>query len=615
MSTPLIYLETTNLIIEVSGPNRSPSGLASDPVGNAHTVPHFSIKTLGNEQLVRCRWKTPNKQWRDWAPGDPGPLFYEETSYRLVVEGKGGKVPKLSHRDTRLISDVSPLNRNPHILTGNVNFRRQVGRSTFVVSIAESVTLSLTMEVFPSKLDYVADYQAILGEITRISTGLAMEYLRATYSMGTMVEEEGPTKLEWLSILRSQVDELEKALAYVQEHPVCVLTRELGFQKAEKVRRLGPTAIAGIARGCGRGSWLPLGNKGSPLSRIRSSIYVDLVRETLDTPEHRWIRHSLRGVLRGLAEASSFLQVEATQLRRAGRSLLRVRQELSEIQNMESRVSRLLFLRVLQDSDGPIPPHFSSLSLMRQPGYRETFRTLLSLQLGLSVEGEAVELTLKELDRLYEIWCFIRIVHLVTARSASAIDLRDVIAIGNRGIRVSLRQGSHSTISLVAGARTLNIIYNPRYRGLTGEQKPDIVLEIQEDKWPPMYVVFDAKYRVDATDKFSRAFGGPGPPVAAVNVLHRYRDAITLAVEEQGLGRPVVMGVALFPLSESASMEFKQHRFAEALATLGIGALPFLPGNTQLVEEWLETVLDSTPESLAESGPPFLALEHNRSQT
>lgn len=41
-----------------------------------------------------------------------------------------------------------------------------------------------------------------------------------------------------------------------------------------------------------------------------------------------------------------------------------------------------------------------------------------------------------------------------------------------------------------------------------------------------MFVVFDANYRLDLSDRHVAALDSPAPPLDAVNALHRYRDAV-----------------------------------------------------------------------------------------
>ena len=164
------------------------------------------------------------------------------------------------------------------------------------------------------------------------------------------------------------------------------------------------------------------------------------------------------------------------------------------------------------------------------------------------------------------------------------------------------------------GDRQLVLYYNPNYPGLTGDQRPDIVLEFREEGWPRIIVVFDAKYRLRSDPEYVATAGSPGPPIDGVNALHRYRDAIVVN-SEGGPGRPTVKGVALFPLPASAIGTFLDGKLFAALEMLGVGALPFTPTSTEVVANWLLALLELPTPELAQPGLPFLALEHVSSMT
>jgi hypothetical protein len=57
-------------------------------------------------------------------------------------------------------------------------------------------------------------------------------------------------------------------------------------------------------------------------------------------------------------------------------------------------------------------------------------------------------------------------------------------------------------------------------------QKPDIVLSLESEDWPTIRLILDAKYRIDTSGRYLEQMRSPGPPADAINVLHRYRDAI-----------------------------------------------------------------------------------------
>jgi hypothetical protein len=406
--------------------------------------------------------------------------------------------------------------------------------------------------------------------------------------------------------LRHEIDRLAAAIEYIEAHPHRELSAMAERSRIERVRRPSATLIRSVRRGKGFGNWVTIPGIGAAKARVDAR----RAAATLDTAEHRWLRQNLNVLRQQLARTIRETTDEAARRAEKGRMSLRLEQERRELVTLLSRISVLTEGTAIAAGSGEAPFGFSSLTLMGLPGYREAFMSLLSLREGLTLQGDALQTSVKDLDRLYEIWCFLRLAGLLTELSLTEDLASDLFKVSERGLRVDLVRGKKSTITLKKTNQTLRLLYNPTYPGPTGYQQPDIVLQILAPGWPEVFVVLDAKYRVDASLEYRRAFGGPGPPVDAVNALHRYRDAITLFREEQGLGRPVVKGVALFPLSDEAASDFQTHKLWKALATLGIGAIPFIPSQTQLLSEWLSALLSSSMEELSSPGPPFLAFEY-----
>lgn len=595
----LIEVRSTSLQITIYGPVRSSNGVVAE-VG----TPHFSLTSSAQEPPI-AHFQTADGAWIEWHEGEAGPMLFEATNYRIVVEDLGGQAPpRIAHRDPTLLDSIDRV-PNHSIAAGTLNFRQQLGKSTFTITTDVEV-VRLTIEVFPTKLDYSTDYEDILDEVTAAARALALEYLRATHRDGGTRADPGATDLEWLTIVRNEVDRLEGALAYLEQHPHRALERTIQLERVERIGRPSRATLRAIARGRGAGPFLEI----LPGLRSRTKLPSRRAIETLDTPEHRWLRQQLVLVQQRLG--AIFREAQAQLRPRAdGRPQPRRVAELREITRIQERVARLLEGEAIAAANSTAPSDFASLTLLGRPGYREAYRALVTLRLGLSVHGDEVELSVKDLDVLYEAWCFIRIVRLLAAKATEPPRLSDVIRPRTTGgLRVALRQGRSSAVELTVAGSRLVVLYNQTYPGLTGPQRPDIVVEVQHPGWPRMFIVFDAKYRLDATEEYVSSFGGPGPPIDAVNQLHRYRDAIVLAAAGDSVERPVVKGAALFPLA--ADVGFKQHKLWLSLETLGIGAIPFLPDSTELVEGWVESLLAAPPADLAEPGPPFSALEHKR---
>lgn len=597
-SVPLLHVRTSFVTLEIKGPARSRRG----SVGVGAQAARLAVTSTGG--AVNVVWVDAEGDEHTDIDGHEGPSFFEDTTYRLWIKSLiPDRVPVVLHRDPYLLQTVDTY-PSENVCTGPVNFRRQVGLSDLEVRVGHE-TLKVTIEVFPVKLDYEQDYMELLSEVASAARGLALEYLRATYRSGVAHDADYPTNLEWLTLLRNQIDTLQKSLQYINAHPHRSLTREVKDAKLEKIRRADSSIRRAVIRGRGHGPWIHVGSAG----RVRAIIPAMKNQETLDTPEHRWLNLNLTFVRDRLTDLHASVVTEIARYERHNRPVAkRLLSEEKELSEFIGVIKRLLALPIFDDVQAAPPPGFASLTLLSGTGYGDAYRAIMVLRLGLDVSGPSVDLSTMDVHDLYETWCFIQILKQVAALTENVKNIGTLLQVEEAGIRVRLRRGGHSAITYTGANKTIVVSYNPQYAGLTGNQRPDITLRIQHDGWPELVIVFDAKYRLDASEEYRKRFDTAGPPQDAINSLHRYRDAIVVDSVGRGLLRPVVKGAALFPLSKNEAQEYTSSRLSMALEVLGIGALPFLPNNTALVEEWLKSLLALSPEELAEPGPQFAGL-------
>lgn len=550
------------------------------------------------------KWSDSHGTVHTWKPGDPGPRFFEETTYRLRAKSLvSGQVPFLAHRDPLLLRDVD-VYEDDGMCAGPFSFRQQVGVSRLEVRVA-SESLWLQVEVFPTKLSYERDYGEMLHRVASVSRGLAIRFLRSTHRYGTAASAEHVSGVEWLTVLRDEIELLDKAVRHLDAHPHKGLSRRVANTPVEKLKRSDTSVRRAVIRQHGSGPFVQLPD-GLP---VRSAVPAPLAREVLDIPEHQWLRLNLQITRDRLEQFHGAVAAEIRDSeRRSGTAAARLTSELAEIATLGGMLRQLLALPVFAGVDRYPPAGFSSLALLAAPGYAEAYRVLTSLRLGLQVEGDVLAMSVMDLDLLYEVWCFLEVLQFVASVCGSPGELGDLVAIEESGIRVRLGRGVRRSVRFPGRNRGLTLSYNPEFRGLTGNQRPDVVLRFQYADWPDLIVVLDAKYRLDASESYVAEFGTPGPPQDAINALHRYRDAILVESVERGHERPVVKGVALFPLPPDYSSAFRTSRLYKALSEVGVGALPFLPSNTDLVREWLSQLADLPPETLAQPGPPFAGL-------
>lgn len=531
-------------------------------------------------------------------PGQRPPRLFEQRDYRVVVRARerGSRV-ELRHRDPEIVSGILPAEDGVlDLVIGTLNFRGQVGRSRFEVWVDGRLDLAFEVEVCPSKLDYREDYEQILAEVQNLLTALAFEYLRATHT-GAQDSDGPPTALEWALKLRSVIDDLERGLRQVARNPIRALRRDVQTVRAERIRRPDAAVLRAARTGGGEGGWVEV----SPGAKVRERLPTRRAEPTLDTAEHRWLADHLSRTRQRLAQ----LVLEESKRPDSPRQAKAV----AELRTMEGRLDGLLKVEPLAAASEPAKVGFTSLQLLRAPGYREAARALIALQIGLRLDGNALELSLKDVATLYEYWCYLAVLDLVSQRTGQAIDPHELVEVQATGLRVLLKKG-RATIARfrLPGGRQIGVEYNPRYDGhVLLSQQPDIVLAVEEPGRPTVRVVLDAKYRVDASAENTEKLGVVGPPPDAINVLHRYRDAI-LTVEpspDEGsrVARSVVYAASLYPANVSAEA-FEASKLARQLRVVGVGAVPFLPLNREVLGRWLDGLLGLEGWSLAQGAQP-----------
>jgi len=224
----------------------------------------------------------------------------------------------------------------------------------------------------------------------------------------------------------------------------------------------------------------------------------------------------------------------------------------------------------------------------------------------------------KEIHFLYEYWCYLTVIRLIAKITGEQIPVKELISVKQNGLWVQLKRGTSQTVKFASGGRILEVTYNPEYKGdaFIQPQKPDMVLTIHDPHWPTMRLVIDAKYRIETSPSYVKHYGSPGPPQAAVDALHRYRDAILVETGSRGprsetLKRSVIEGVALFPYADIDD-QFRSNHFWKRLKRVGIGAIPLLPRETRYLEEWLRRVLSRGGSATAEQTIPYESLEQLR---
>jgi predicted component of viral defense system (DUF524 family) len=535
-----------------------------------------------------------------------GPILYEQTNYKLFVQSNNGHKVAIKHHDPVIQAMIEYENKH-QIALGFINFGSQIGRTEFSVIVDDQPEFNFEIEVFPSKLDYENDYQQILADIQDVFHGLAFEYLRSTYLQGRQVRIPQPTDLEWLILLRSIVSELERAYLYIAQHPVRNLIRENQITPIERIKKVDSSIRNAVRHQKGIGELSKLKND----IPIKSHLFAAKAKTTLDTPEHRWLDVQLNSIRQKVNRIKRQVLNQYSTYEETPERAVKI---ISELESIEKLIVRLNKLEPFDNVNGFPPPGFASIQLLTAPGYREAYRACSILSLGLRIEGGPLRLSVKDLNLLYEYWCYIALLRIVSNILDKPIQSNELLTIQQRGLQILLQKGRQCNVKFeTESKRSVTLTYNPKFGGdnYLVPQQPDILMTLEDPNWPKLQLLFDAKYRIDTTQKYKEQYGTLGPPEDALNVLHRYRDAILekdcIKSESKKSKRTIVQAAVLFPSHDTQTNSFSNSRLWHSLDKLGVGAVPLLPGETKYLEDWLRSVLHHGGWDLAERVIPHIA--------
>jgi len=517
------------------------------------------------------------------------PLFFEQTDYEIVVKSTDGKSVSLWHENYTVRDKVTPVTYKDDLISGIINFGNSAGFSDFEISYDGKKSLVIRVEVFPSKISYKEDYQDMLQDISNEICGAVLDFMRNTYQEFSVGSTQNTVPALFFEIIKRIFDKFQNAANMIVSSPHHKLYVEHPVVPSHKVKKIDNQTI----------KWLQKHpDNVVPMFVGYSAIKAPTVKKqiTYNTVENQFTKFILKSTVRKLKDFRD----------RYTRSTKKPEQAvLGSVDTMTVALNKLINATFLREVDDYKATQSMSLVFEMAPGYRELYKYYLMMQRGLSVHGDVFRMSLKDTAQLYEYWCFIKLVTLMKKNYKLASS--DVIKIDNTGVTITLVKGKKSEVKFInpRTGETITLSYNPGEQNTqTVNQKPDNVLTLEKrgTDVPYMYV-FDAKYRIEnnPADAFYPD-NKPGPKVDDINTMHRYRDSIVYENNTRSrfmFEKKMFGAYVLFPYNDPEG-EYKDHRFYKSIETVNIGGLPFLPGTTELLEDFLSELVADSSESAFE---------------
>lgn len=588
-SDELVYIQTEKVSLTIKGPAAHPSFQEATYQEENSTLRIYctddyklSLKGLDAPGAKRSNCGTWSEIYTIL------PLFFEQQRYELIIEAEDEHKVAFWHDNINIRNKVTQTGRKQKILSGVINFGNEIGLSDLVIQVDGVNYLRLVIEVYPSKISYKEDYQAIVEDVTREVYNVVFDFLKKTYQGYQQTDRVNSSPIEFFAVIQKIYCDFIKAADMILAQPHHVLETTHEVMPGHKVRRIDTRTLR----------WIEKHPTQARITDGKVSIAKALAvkkQVTYDTKENRLTKY--------------ILQSTAKKLQSFKRNYLRLqRQEdkvvIARIDEMIKGLEQRSTTSFLKDVSAHESSSGMSLVFSMAAGYRDLYKYYLMLLRGLSITGDVFNISVKDLALLYEYWCFIKLNSMMKDRYE--LVSQNIIKVQGNGLFVSLVKGQGSKVKYrdPNNGETITLSYNPKAVDVpTVSQRPDNVLTLEKKGADIQYeYVFDAKYRLNpalpGTDYYNSISHTPGPEVSDINTMHRYRDAIVYQHGASPFERTMFGAYVLFPYNNEE--EYRQHRFYKSIGKVNIGGLPFLPSTLNLVSDMLDELISDSPESAFE---------------
>ena len=506
-------------------------------------------------------------------------FFFENTDYPLHV-----KVNKESIKLLRLTigkEQSEHVSAEDAIIFGSINYKNQVGRTDIKVLYekeGKEEVLSFTTEVLSYKMDYRTDLRNVIRDIEEEFAMLSYSFLKETYLTFRTADKDA-TDLIWWQIFRSCFDKITEASHLIINNPKRRLQTFVRYERAERMPYISSE----------------LENEYEEFKDEPSHLYrMEEMYLSKDTVENRFLKYALSNI------ADRFKHVRKNVMKVLKADNVDMFKQIKQMDEELTAISNDPFFRGIGTFKGFTQ---DSLVMKQAAGYRDIYEQWIILQCGYDLQDGIMQLEVKDISELYEIWCFIKVKNIVQHILRNTATVRVDGSKMEGAFIKSLIQGSKSEVVFLdnkePNVQLASVMYNATTddeehltdetaiskntdiadtTSKTTEQRPDIVLRLSKTNDKIQYTyLFDAKYRIRDTSIPAKN-GVEVPPVDAINQLHRYRDAIYYTnAQDEKLKREVIGGYVLYP-GNLTKDEFTGSYYHRSVDEVNIGAYPLKPG-------------------------------------
>lgn len=536
-------------------------------------VPNMGLQVL-NPEVRQTEWREKH------------PVLFETCEYQFAVEFKNlldtsedKYRPKVRHKIKSIGENFKfyPTGRNSGILVGSIDFLNSPGKFAFEFEYRNKdngiVKQQMELYVASPKLDTKNDLKQITSLINQEYENYVFDYLTLTFSSFSLVRAERNNNIIWLSIFRNVVDDYFRNVRFIMSRPNNKPIRKTYYTRPEKIRRWSQQEEE---------RYRNMGNDAE-LHYFR----YERMENTINTRENRFVKYSLHVLGKKFREIFSEMSGLYKDMD------IEERKTLSSYNKLFRQLETSSFFNKVDEFEGF---RQESAVLQQRSGYCQIYKAWLMLKNSLDLVDGKTDIGMKKIWELYEIWCFLVMKRLIA--KVLNLDLNDTIHV---------REDKSKMLNTILKSEMTHVVefdninngdvirleyqhtynrYTKEFKTITTEQRPDIVVSIKKPDGFVLTYLYDAKYRVQDDKDNCELDEGVDIDIAdyplpdAINQMHRYRDAIYYAMneDERPRGKEVIGGYILFP-GRTEGDAIENRYFSKSIRKVNIGAFPLLPAN------------------------------------
>jgi len=513
------------------------------------------------------------------------PIFFENRLYEFDFQFSRSVEPDKKPSIIHWLNSVSDaFHFSGSSLRGSINFGNDVGWFRLGIKSSngrQDDTQFVSFEVLPTKMDMAGDFDHIHKIIDKTYPLWRFSFAQKTdQELSRARKPHERFTLLWLANFRSLREELENAVKLICRSPHSRLLPEEKFLRPDRLKgRLSPRLEERVVRQCREGE-------------VHRRHRVETKKLSVNTPENRFVKMVMTRCVR---ELTAFIQKARLENNAPDRERLS-NAFFAELEGWRKPLLQRLAEPLFREVGNFKEMAGESLVLHHRAGYTKVYRIWQELKLYLDLFGRHASISLKSIDELYEVWCFLEIRRILLSLGFSE-DSERKASLRIKGLEKGLVDGMGAAFNLLRhDGLKIRLAHEPRFAcsknptigniySWTTTQKPDILLEVTFPDGERIRWIFDAKYRIATDDRED-----DGIPDDAINQMHRYRDAlIHLSQADDGAvekSRPVVGAFVLYP--GWFDEENETNPYTRAIEAVGIGGFPLLPGSEN---SWLKQFL------------------------